>query len=159
MRAARLLAPALLVAATASPASAVVVWQGIATVTSASPACDGAASERRAIGVGTNLRTVMRPKGVADNGDDTRVSFVHDGQANFVIFLPGGAVNGTYVAFGANYNGMIIANKGGTYRRLTLTPRAPAETEAFMTATGAVQDFMFIEGCTVTFDAAYSLRQ
>lgn len=159
MRAAQFLAPALLLAASAIPANAVVVWQGVATITSASPACDGAASERRAVGVGTNFRTMLRPKGIADNGDDTRVSFVHDGQANFVIFLPGGAVNGTYVAFGANYNGMIVANKGGTYRRLALTPKAPAATEPFVTATGTVQDFMFIEGCTVTFDAAYSLRQ
>jgi hypothetical protein len=162
MRLATLASSALVVAAGtlsgAGPAGAVTVWQGIATITAATPACSGASSERLKIGIGTNLRTVLRPKNVADNGPDTRVSFVHDGQANFAIFLPGGSAAGTYAAFGANYNGMIMANEAAAYRGVTLTPRKPTDENAFVTAAGAIDNFMFIKNCTVSFTAAYALR-
>lgn len=154
-----LVAAVLAAAACAAPARAVTVWQGTATVTAASPACQSAVTERTTIDVGTVLRTVLRPKGVSDNGEEARLSFVHDGQASFVIFMPGGAASGTYSAFGANHRGLIMANRSGAYRRLVLSPRAPTASTEFLTASGSVQDFMFIEGCTVTFDAAYTLRE
>lgn len=86
------------------------------------------------------------------------MNFVHDGQANFAIFLPGGAATGTYAAFGANYNGMIMANEAAAYRKVALTPKAPAATDVFVTAKGTVENFMFIQNCTVSFVAAYALR-
>lgn len=160
MRLAFLFATALVAGGLAAPGSAgaVTVWQGTATVTAATPACSAATSERRRIGVGANLRSVLRPKGVADNGADTRLNFVHDGQANFAIFLQGGAAAGTYAAFGANYNGMIMANEAAPYRKFALTPKAPAAATVFVTATGTVENFMFIKNCTVSFVAAYALR-
>lgn len=154
------LAAALPLAASHLPASAAtyVVWQGIATITAATPACSAAASERTRIAVGTNLRALLRPRTLADNGEDTRLSFIHDGQASFALFLPGGAATGTYAAFGANYNGMIMANQAAAYRKIVIAPKKPKADDVFLTASGAIDNFMFIANCTVSFTAAYGLR-
>jgi len=149
---------ALAGAATSQPAGAVTVWQGIATVTAASPACQSPVSERLTIDVGTTLRSVLRPRGLADNGDATAVSFVHDGQANFVVFLPGDAAGGTYSAFGASHSGVVAANRSGVFRRFVQTPKTLDPSAVFAMLSGTVQDFLFIEGCTVDFTAAYGLR-
>lgn len=153
-------AAAALLTAPHAPASAAtyVVWQGIATVTAATPACSAAASERTRIAVGTNLRTMLRPKQLADNGADTRLSFIHDGQASFAVFLPGGAATGTYAGFGANYNGMIVANQAVAYRQVATAPKKPTADTVFLTASGTIENFMFIANCTVSYTAAYGLR-
>lgn len=156
--------PALLLvglAAGTTPASAadLVVWQGTATILTANRACESDVGERRTIGVGTVLRTLYRPKSLGANGDDSRLSFNHDGQANFLILLPGGGLpSGVYSAFGVKYNGVLAANETGDYRRFDQTPNNPKASTTFITYTGVIENFMFVPGCTVSFRAVYAPR-
>lgn len=142
-----------------SAAGAVVVWQGLATVTAATPSCQSAASERRNIGLGTVFRSVLRPKNLADNGPDTRLAFLYDGQAHFAMILPGGSADGTYASFGVTHSGLLKANDAAAYKKMAMTPASPSVTTPFVTLTGKADNFMFIPGCTVSFTAAYGLRQ
>ncbi|RXF73651.1 hypothetical protein [Hansschlegelia zhihuaiae] len=142
----------------AAPASALLVWQGDARIVSVTPACKGAASERRKIGEGTVLRSILRPRNLSDNGPDTRVSFLHDGQANFVLFLPGGAPTGTAAGWGSGHDAIIVANKGVPYGGFRLQPASPSAGTDFIELTGEIEDFMFIPGCTVRFSAGYTQR-
>lgn len=141
-----------------SAAGAVVVWQGIATVTTATPSCQSSVSERRSIAVGTVFRTVVRPKNLSDNGPDTRVAFVQDGQAHFAIIMPGGSAKGTYASFGVTHSGLLKANDAAAYSKMAMTPKSPSVTTPFLTYEGMVENFMFVPGCTVSFSAAYGLR-
>ncbi|MFC3691353.1 hypothetical protein [Chenggangzhangella methanolivorans] len=141
-----------------SAAGAAVVWQGLATVTAATPSCRSDVSERRSIAVGTVFRTVLRPKNLSDNGPDTRVAFVHDGQAHFAIILPGGSASGTYASFGVTHSGLLKANDAAPYAKMAMTPKSPSATTPFVTFAGKVENFMFISGCTISFSAAYGLR-
>jgi hypothetical protein len=142
----------------AAPASALIVWQGDARIVSATPACRDAQSERRKIGEGTILRSILRPKNLSDNGPDTRVSFLHDGQANFVIFLPGGAARGPAAGWGAGHDAIIVANRGVRYGGFRQQPQSPTGGTDFIGLSGEIEDFMFIPGCTVQFRAGYTQR-
>jgi len=144
---------------TATPASALIVWQGDARIEAATPNCSGASAERRRIAVGSVVRTILRPKNLDNNGPDTRVSFLHDSQANFVLFLPGGAMpRGTAAGWGSGHDAIIVANRGVLYRAVRQTPAAPDLATVFIELSGEIDDFMFIPGCTVRFSASYTPR-
>ena len=151
----------------AARAATYVSWQGEAIITAASGACTLNVPERNRIAVGTVLKSVLRPPLLADNGNDARVSFVHDAQSVFGLDLAGGLNlpgSGTYSAYGVTeYDGtagspLIKANVGGQYQAFAANPAAPAATTKFVTLRGTVANFMFIPGCTVTFRGSYSLR-
>jgi hypothetical protein len=63
------------------------VWQGDAIVTAASPACTSAASERAKIRRGEVIKTVVRPELLADNGNGSRIAFIHNVQSEFAMSL------------------------------------------------------------------------
>lgn len=162
-----LLALATTCAAFDAGAATYVTWQGEAVITAATPQCSAAASEHHRIGVGTVLKSMLRPRLLADNGNDSRVSFIHDAQSMFALDLAGGLTlpgTGTYVAYGVTgYDGTttnppIKANVGGQYQAFALNPPTPAATVAFVTLRGTVSNFMFINGCRVTFRASYTRR-
>jgi hypothetical protein len=141
-----------------SPASALTVWQGEAVILSATGTCTFPGDERRNIGVGTVLKSVLRPRLVDNNGNDTRVSFIHDSGALFAIFLPNGAMpSGNFAAFGATHSGLIVANRFGTYSGFRQTPPT-LTTQTFAQLNGTAEDFMFLDGCSATFRATYSKR-
>ncbi len=148
-------------------AATYVLWQGEAMVTAATPACSGAAPYRNRIGVGSVLKSSVRPRLIADNGNDSRILFVSDAQSLFALDLAGGltiAGTGTYAAYGVtDYDGTttsapIKANVGGQYQAFALTPASPTATTTFLSLRGTIANFMFINGCQVTFRASYSLR-
>lgn len=141
----------------ATPASAVVLWQGDGNVTAATAACAPGVAERRDIGVGTILRTLYRPADLSNNGADARFSFVHDGQALYAVFLPGGALpNGNYASFGVRHNGVLIANASGAYRAFSVSPATVTASTTFVEVTGRLTNFLDIAGCTISFRAAYA---
>lgn len=151
----------------AARAATYLTWQGEAVITAASASCTVNVPERDRIAIGTVLKSILRPAKLGDNGNDSRISFVHDTQAMFALDLAGGltlAGTGTYSAYGVTeYDGavaspLIKTNVGGQYQAFTLNPAAPAATTKFVNLKGTVSDFMFIPGCKVTFRANYSLR-
>lgn len=162
---------ALSIAMTCGPlvarAATYVAWQGEAVITTATAACTVNVPERNRIPVGTVLKTVLRPALLGDNGNDSRVSFIHDSRTVFAVDLAGGLNlpgTGTYAAYGvaefdaAAASPLIKTNVGGQYQAFALTPASPAATTKFVTLKGTVSDFMFIPGCKATFRASYSLR-
>lgn len=152
---------AVIVCAVPAVSATYVVWQGNAIVTSASASCFSGTSERGRIRRGDVLKSVVRPRLIADNGNNSRVAFIHNGQSEFALVLAGGltiATQGTYAAYGVTASGAFKTNVGGTYQNFTLTPSTPGVTDTFLTLGGTVNNFMFIDGCTVTFRAGYSLR-
>ncbi|HZR80648.1 MAG TPA: hypothetical protein VFD92_06095 [Candidatus Binatia bacterium] len=143
----------------ASQARAVEVWQGEAVILQASGCNAPANDERRNVGVGTVVKSVLRPRLVSDNGNDTRVSFTHDSGALMAIVLPGGAMPAaTSAAFGATHSGLIVANRGVDYIGFAQTPRTITSDDVFVRLTGSLEDFLFIDGCSVTFRATYTKR-
>ncbi|GLK79554.1 hypothetical protein [Methylopila turkensis] len=143
-----------------SQSATTVVWQGEATILTVTPSCTSNKNERQTIGVGTVLRTLLRPAGLGANGTTTRMSFNHDGQANAVYIMPGtpGEASGTYASFGAAHNGVLLANRAATYARFSSIPATITAATVFIEYRGALAHFLAINNCTVTFRAAYSPR-
>lgn len=137
------------------------VWQGEAVVLTSTAQCSTASGERSKIGNGTVLKTVVRPRNLGSNGNDSRLLFTHDSQSLFAMDLAGGLTisgAGTYAAYGANSSGVLKANVGGNYHAFALTPASPTATTPSLTLTGSIDNFMFITGCSVSFRAGYVLR-
>lgn len=144
---------------TLSPASALEVWQGDVVVTSVTPACTNSASPRKSIEVGSILRSVLRPKLVSNNGNDTRISFFHDLQAVYATILAGGAMpEGTMTTFGVSHEGKLITNIGSTYTSYVQTPTTVTSAATFVTLTIRMQNFLFIPGCRAGLRGVYSKR-
>ena len=163
MRAFSRLAVPILLLACSIPATAAtfVLWQGEAIVTAASVPCFAGTIERANIRTGTVLKSLVRPRLLASNGNDSRVAFVHDSHSEFALDLAGGLTitgTGSYAAFGVTPSGTFKTDVGGTYLAFSLIPAAPTSANAFLTLSGTVNNFMFITGCTVSFRAGYSLR-
>lgn len=162
----RLLAVAVL-ACVATPANAAVytVWQGEAVITAASAACSTGVPERVRIAQGTVLKSVVRPRLVpgSSNGNDSRIAFIRDVQAEMALDLAAGlaytGTTGSYAAYGVAANGVFKTNVGGTYGPMAVSPAGtPTTATTYLHLSGKVNDFMFIPGCTVSFRAGYSLR-
>jgi hypothetical protein len=142
-------------------AASYVVWQGNAVVTAANTPCFSGAGEREEIRRGTVLKSIVRPKLLASNGNNSRMAFILNAQSEFALALAGGfniTGSGDYAAFGVTTNGAFKTNVGGTYKNFKLNPSSPTPTDTFLTLTGTINDFMFISGCTISFRAGYSLR-
>jgi hypothetical protein len=146
----------------APAASAITVWQGEAVVIAASASCAFPGDERRSIGVGTVLKSIYRPRAVDDNGPTTRLSFIHDSGAMFVMIIDGNlgppAPNGDFTGFGATHSGLIIANSFAGYAGYAQTPATVTAGRDFVTVNARVEDFMFLSGCDATFRASYTKR-
>lgn len=150
----------------ATPASAATyyVWQGEAVVTAATAVCSAGSNERVKIGVGSVLKSIVRPKLVpgSSNGNDSRIAFLHDAQSEMALALAAGLAfagnNGSYAAYGVTPRGQFKTNVGGTYGPFTTSIAAPTTADKFLHLTGTVNDFMFITGCTISFRAGYTLR-
>lgn len=162
----RLLAVASL-ACLAEPASAAVytVWQGEAIVTAATAACSTGVPERVRIAPGSVLKSVVRPRLVpgSSNGNDSRIAFIRDVQAEMALDLAAGlaygGTTGSYAAYGVAANGTFKTNVGGTYGPMAINPAGtPTTATTYLHVSGTVNNFMFIPGCTVSFRAGYSLR-
>lgn len=138
-----------------------VVWQGQAVVTAAASACSTGIPERARIVAGTVIRTIVRPRLLESNGNDSRIAFNLNARGNFTLALAGGLTLsgvGTYAAYGVSTDGVLRTNVGGQYRAFALSPVSPTKSDTFLTLTGTIDNFMYITGCTVTFRAGYSLR-
>lgn len=142
-----------------SNASAATVWQGEAVITAAI-GCGAAPSRaRRHIGVGSVLKSVLRPKGLDNQSLDTRVSFIHESGGFFAMVLPRAAMPaGTYAGFGATQSGVLIANRFREYIGFSQSPLVLEADNVFARLSGRIEDFMFIDGCDATFRATYSKR-
>lgn len=147
----------------AAPVSAAtyIVWQGQSVVTSATLPCYGSGAGRSEIRIGSTVETIIRPRLLASNGNDSRIAFIDRTQAEFALVLAGGLTisgPGTFVAYGTTYGGAFRANIGGDYRDFAFVPAAPTITTPFVSLTGAIDNFMFVTGCTITFRGVYTLR-
>jgi hypothetical protein len=142
----------------APAASAVTVWQGEAVVTVASGNCTFPGDERRTIGVGTVLKTVLRPKNVDNNGPASRISFIHDSGAMFVMYVNNPNAGGDYAGYGSTHSGLIVANRVASFASFLQAPPTVAANTIFVRLSGTVEDFMFLVGCTASFRASYSKR-
>ena len=142
----------------AAAASAVTVWQGEAVVISASGNCTFPGDERRNISAGTVIKSVLRPKNVDNNGPATRISFVHDSGAMFVMFVNNPNAGGDYAGYGVTHSGLIIANRVAGFASFVQVPSTIAVTHVFARLSGRVEDFMFLVGCDATFRASYTKR-
>lgn len=142
-------------------AATYVVWQGQSVLTSVTPACSASGVGRSQLFVGSTLMTVIRPRLLASNGNDSRIAFIHGTQAEFALVLAGGLTisgPGTYAAYGVMHGGMFRTNVGGVYRDFSFSPAAPLIDTPFVSLTGTIEKFMFITDCTVTFRGVYTLR-
>ena len=146
----------------ASAASAITVWQGEAVVVVADASCAFPGEERRSIGVGTVLKSIYRPRAVADNGPTTRLSFIHDSGAMFAMIIDGNlgppSANGDFTGFGVTHSGLIIANSFAGYAGYSQTPASVTAARDFVTVNVRVEDFMFLSGCDATIRASYTKR-
>jgi hypothetical protein len=149
-----LAAAALLIGATVVQAQ--VVWQGEAIIDSASSACDSDADVGPLPKV---IRSVLRPKNVDVNGENTNVVFLANQLALFMLILDHGAMpKGTGVAFGNDYSGVIKANVGIKYSNFQQKPATPDATTEEISLQGDIKDFLYIKNCDVSFRAAYTRR-
>jgi hypothetical protein len=152
-------AAALGLLASTSAASAVTVWQGEAVVLQASGSCLFVQDERRNIGAGSVMKAVFRPSGVDNNGNATRLSFIHDSGALFAMLINGNpSANGDFVGFGATHSGEIVANRFAGYASYGQVPANVTAQTVFVIVTARVEDFMFLNGCDATFRAAFTRR-
>jgi hypothetical protein len=143
----------------APAAFAVEVWQGEAVVTQASGSCTFPGHERRTIGPGTILKSVLRPRGIDNNGPSTRLSFTHDSGAMFAMIINGAPTpNGDFTGFGATHSGLIVANRFAGYASYQQAPVTVTAATVFVTVSARVEDFMFLVGCDASFRAAYTIR-
>jgi len=149
-------------------AATYAVWQGDAVISAATPACQAAAGGQDRISAGTVLRSLLRPAGIADNGNDSRLLFMHDSSAVVGLDLAGGLNlpgTGSFAAYGfATYDGTtssapLKTNVGGQYRAFSLVPSNPSAATTYIRLTGTIDGFLFITGCTVTFRAGYVPKQ
>jgi hypothetical protein len=140
-----------------SSAQAVEVWQGEAVIDTATSQC----SSDIAVGLGAErvLKTVLRPKNVSDNGLNTTVTFLANQITMFAMVLDNGAMpSGTAAVFCNDSSGLIKANVGVPYSAFVQTPAAIVSATPDATLRGRIRNFLYINGCTVTFRAAYSKR-
>lgn len=138
-------------------AHAVVVWQGEAVVTAASGTCTFPGDERRNVQVGTVLKSVLRPRAISDNGGSTRIAFVHDSGAMFVMVTQDVA-SGDFARVGVTHSGELIKTGFGNFANYTQSPVTITANTPFVRVSATVEDFMFLSGCDATFRATYSKR-
>jgi hypothetical protein len=99
----RILAAAAGLVISVSAAQAVDVWQGEAVIDTTSAACKADI----AVGLGPErvLKSVLRPKNVADNGTNTTVTFLANQMTMFAMVLDHGAMpKGTSAVFDNDSN-------------------------------------------------------
>jgi hypothetical protein len=146
-------------AAPISGADAATVWQGEAVVTAAAGCAAPPGETRRQIGVGTVMKSVLRPKGLDNQSLDTRVSFIHESGGFFAMVLPRGAMPaGTYAGLGATMSGILVPPLHREYVGFSQNPTKLEANDIFARLSGRIEDFMFVDGCDVTFRATYSKR-
>lgn len=143
------------------PASAFVVWQGEAVVTSSTAACT-AGSARTKIGNGTVLKSVVRPTSADPSNDSPdRIGFNHDSQSEMALLLKNGlaytGTTGSATAMGVTHFG-VAKSTTTSYGPMKISVAKPTTSNAFLKVSGTVKNFMFITGCTVAFRASYVLR-
>lgn len=143
------------------PASAFVVWQGEAVVTSATTAC-AAGTSRTKIAAGTVLRSVVRPMSAdASNIAPDRIGFNHDSQSEVAFLLKNGlaytGTTGSATAVGVTHYG-VGKTTATTYGPMKISVAKPTASNPYLKVSGTVKNFMFITGCTVAFRAGYVLR-
>jgi hypothetical protein len=139
-------------------ASAVAVWEGEAVIITASGTCTFPGDERRNISTGTVLKSVFRPRAISDNGGNTRISFVHDSGAMFVMVLQDTGPNGDYAKVGVTHSGLLVKGGLGGFASFQQVPTNVTADTVFVRVSGRVEDFMFLNGCDATFRASYSKR-
>jgi hypothetical protein len=137
---------------------ALTLWQGEAVVTTASGTCTFPGDERRNISTGTVLKSVFRPRLVGDNGGNTRISFVHDSGAIFVMVLQDTGPNGDYARIGVTHSALLVNSGLAGFASFQQVPSNVTASTAFVRVSGRVEDFMFLNGCDATFRASYSKR-
>lgn len=142
----------------AAAASAVTAWQGEAVVTTASGTCTFPGDERRNISTGTVLKSVFRPRAIDNNGGNTRISFVHDSGAMFVMVLQDTGPNGDYAKVGVTHSGLLIKGGLADFASFQQVPATVTVDTVFVRVSGTVEDFMFLNGCNATFRASYTKR-
>jgi hypothetical protein len=139
-------------------AATYTVWQGEAVVTQTSGGCSQAVA-RRSVKPGAVFKTVLRPRHVDDNGENTNVAFTRDSQVDFMMILDHGAMpRGTAVAFGVDQSGIIHANDGVPYSNFVQAPATLTSADSFATLDGTITNFLYLADCKVTFRATYSRR-
>ncbi len=140
-----------------SAAKAAVVWQGEAVIDTSTGQCS--AEQSIAPAQGRVLRTVLRPLNLSDNGANTTITFIANQTAMFAMVLDRGAMpSGVAAVFGHDASGVIKANVGVPYSNFIQSPAVIATSTAEATLQGRIENFLYIEGCTVTFRAAYTKR-
>ncbi len=137
---------------------AVTVWQGEAVITTASGTCTFPGDERRNISTGTVLKSVYRPRVVDGNGPNTRISFIHDSGAMFVMVLQDTGANGDYAKIGVTHSALLVNSGLAGFASFQQLPATITVSTSFVRVSGRVEDFMFLSGCDATFRATYSKR-
>ena len=104
------------------------------------------------------LKSVFRPRLVDNNGPNTRISFVHDSGAIFLMVLQDTGANGDYAKIGVTHSALLINSGLATFANFQQVPGNITADTAFVRVSGRVEDFMFLSGCDATFRASYSKR-
>jgi hypothetical protein len=142
----------------AQTATAVTVWQGEAVITTASGTCTFPGDDRSNIGTGTVLKSVFRPRLVDNNGANTRISFMHDSGAMFMMVLQDTGANGDYARIGITHSALLINSGLASFASYQQSPTTVTASTTFVRVSGHVEDFMLLSGCDATFRASYSKR-
>jgi hypothetical protein len=125
----RALASAALLALFASPAAALTLWQGDVFVTAISETNPGTSCKKVNVAIGDFFRSVFRPKGLTDNGNDDLLSFIgSDSAIQLVPTTPaGGTLNGATAGTARTIYGSAVFRQvtNVAFSRTTVTPAAP----------------------------------
>lgn len=143
----------------AAPAAAVEhIWEGEMMVVSASPACGAT------VQTGNALASVLRPRAIGTNGNDTLLNFVSASAAVSHQFVNAGlntttGVDQPYTATSIRRNGLVIAYTiaNGLIGGRT-TPLVIRATSKYVFVKGLLIRFDNVAGCNVSFRAVYVKR-
>jgi hypothetical protein len=148
----RLASVCLLLGATSFPAFGLEVWQGDMFVTAASPRC-----ARNGVSVNDFFRAVFRPRGLENNGADTRLSLFGTRSAHRYLFrnraLAGdGQYQGDFISPQA-----VVASWNGEFSDASVEPPSPTGSTPTVVVKLRLRDFGDF-GCTLTLEGSLGNR-
>jgi hypothetical protein len=148
----RLVLAATVLAATASSAFAIEVWQGDLFITALSDTCTA-----NSFSVDDFFRAVLRPAGVEDNGTDTALLLVGTRSAQRAV-IADGALTGN-----GDYNGVFFGSQGNArswtsqFSGAKLKP-LPSTKAKPVTITVDLATFAGLTGCDLTLQGTLGVR-
>ena len=146
---------ALLLGCASLPAQAAETWQGDLFVTAATAACNGPSTP--GLTVGEFMRAVFRPRGVSDNGANTKLALFLARNTHHVEIAHKALTGaGNYAARWVTGSGNFLIYTG-QYAAASTTP-APTDTTQTVVVAVQLKGFGGIAACNVTLRGSLGLR-